>query len=70
MGLKTVLYIPYKDFKEKLKLTRKYKKEGYYVEDWGDGIYCFKIDGYKRKERGKNNGKSFKEGSSKDKTSI
>ena len=50
MGLKTVLYIPYKDFKEKLKLTRKYKKEGYYVEDWGDGIYCFKIDGYKRKE--------------------
>lgn len=51
MGLKTVLYIPYKDFKEKLKLTRKYKKEGYYVEDWGDGIYCFKIDGYKRKER-------------------
>ena len=40
MGLKTVLYIPYKDFKEKLKLTRKYKKEGYYVEDWGDGIYC------------------------------
>lgn len=52
MGLKTVLYIPYKDFKEKLKLTRKYKKEGYYVEDWGDGIYCFKIDGYKRKEKG------------------
>lgn len=51
MGLKTVLYIPYKDFKEKLKLTRKYKKEGYYVEDWGDGIYCFKIDGYKRKEK-------------------
>lgn len=34
MGLKTVLYIPYKDFKEKLKLTRKYKKEGYYVEDF------------------------------------
>lgn len=52
MGLKTVLYIPYKRFKEKLKLTRKYKKEGYYVEDWGDGIYCFKIDGYKRKEKG------------------
>ena len=48
MGLKTVLYIPYKDFKEKLKLTRKYKKEGYYVEDWGDGIYCMKTKGYKK----------------------
>lgn len=70
MGLKTVLYIPYMNFKEKIRLTKKYKKAGYYVEDLDGGIYCLKIDGYKRKERGKNNGKIFKEVSSKDKTSI
>lgn len=50
MGLRTVLYIPYKNFKEKIRLTAKYKKKGYYVEDWGEGVYCFKIEGYKKKK--------------------
>ncbi len=57
MGLKTIMYIPYKDFKEKIRLVKEYKKKGYYVEDWGQGIYCFKVDGYRRKKRRKDNAK-------------
>lgn len=48
MGLKTVLYIPYRDFKEKIRLVKEWKKKGYYVEDLGDGIYCMKTKGYKK----------------------
>lgn len=48
MWLKTVLYIPYRDFKEKVKLVKEWKKKGYYVEDLGDGIYCMKTKGYKK----------------------
>lgn len=51
------MYIPYKDFKEKIRLVKEYKKKGYYVEDWGQGIYCFKVDGYRRKKRRKDNAK-------------
>ena len=48
MWLKTVLYIPYRDFKEKVKIVKEWKKKGYYVEDLGDGIYCMKTKGYKK----------------------
>lgn len=48
MELKTVLYIPYRDFKEKIRLVKERKKKGYYVEDLGGGIYCMKTKGYKK----------------------
>ena len=44
----TIIYIPYRDFKEKVRLVKKWKKKGYYVEDLGDGIYCMKTKGYKK----------------------
>ena len=44
----TIIYIPYRDFKEKIRLVKEWKKKGYYVEDLGDGIYCMKTKGYKK----------------------
>lgn len=51
MGIKIVQYIPYKSFKEKIKLTKKYKNDGYYVEDWSDGIYCFKDKSHRKNKK-------------------